>query len=854
MQNHDVEKMLTQNKLLPKIDMAIMNAIARDMFSGEYYMPGETIAKCLHILGSGQLVFLSSKANWEDIELNQDNIGDLVKGFTYFLLIMQKGYISSHSGIDKYREMYPLEKNSKSDITDEYLVLALGLLVNKPWGEDFAKLIIQTESEKDHNLFFKTGLEVGYRTFIKYIGIFQLLNIYEISLLNEEINTQKLRVNTMFPQPNIVLKSTEKQTQRNNISSRLISEKEEHDLVDTFQKAVDNIIDVNKRNGNKAFSEEEDNARSQLLNIESLDTHFAFFSFIHLSVANYFEKKYIYTKQIKYIQKAKDIYSIPVNLYSFWANDLGTRYACDYKLLRLIIENFHELGLSLEELHRTVQYYCLDAIKINERMYIKSTYDDSRAIIQGRIDGVLGILIENSKFQNENKYTGDINNFDLLRIIDNNKSKLLNLEISLLEIDTPPGPSNLYEKEKYLLSRLRSIRTKQHSVFRPEDYNSGLAELQEFPKIRLELEEIWCELEDYSDETKRYVAFRRNGISYLLENDIKPDLFDRTQADTAFITFFLVQGCIYSLFIKPDQDISIINSENISNEDLWGYFHSYRNEIIQRNDLSSEHYWQRLGDLLFSKLKKHLTNVKRLCIVPHRELHQIPFHALTIEGKTLIDEWEIYYSPSLKVLQTTTKRKNNHTGNLVMGYAPPGSNPIFKDAIESEVIEVSSILKTSPVKQEKAIRQLIPTSHEAEVIHIAGHGYFNEKNPLSSGVQLADGYFSASDWLKIQLSSDLVTLSACQTGLSEIKLGDELLGLSRAILFAGSSSLLTTLWEVEGKSTRNWMINFYSTLYNTKDQKRTNKSLAFKNATQLIKKEYKDPYYWAPFMLIGNPV
>ncbi len=855
MQNYDVELILTQNNLLPKIDLAILNAIVRDMFSGEYYMPGETTAKCLLILGAAELAFLSSTADWEGREFTQDSMVNVIKGFTYFLLTVQKGYISSSAGLDKYREMtFEKNQNDQIEVKDEYLVLALGLLGNNPWGLDFANLIFQTESEMDHEIFFRIGLEVGYRSFIKYVETIQLLNIYEISHLDNGLSIQKLQKVLAALKTDNDPTTAKNQSIRSKPVLRPNSEKSEQELTRKFQEAINQIANAHLKSAGKTGSALEVESWNQLIDIPNLNRHYALFTFVHLSAGDFFEKKYIQTGQKTYLQKAKENYAIPISTYSFWANDVGTRYACDYKILHLMIEYFSELDLFPAEYQRLLQYHCLDAIKINERMYIKSTYDDSRAIIQGRADDLVGVLLEYSKFRVGKNIPNDLSNMEVLHIVDNNKSKLLNLEISLLEVNVPLGPAQLYEKEKDLLAKLRSIRTAQHTTFDSADYQSGLTELYEFPKIRLDLEEIWCELENYSIPTRNYVAFRRNGLSYLLENDIQPQIFEQLGSDTAVLSFFFVQGCIYSLFTVPDRNISIITSNDISDEDLWGYLHSYKNEIIQRNDRSGEHYWQQLGDVLFSKLKKPLSEVKRLCIIPHRELHQLPIHALTLSGKPIIDEWEIFYSPSLKVLQTAARRKNNYSKSLVMGYVPARSNSAFQTAIEDEIAAVSSILKAVSLQGEKANRQILRSYSAAEVIHIAGHGYFDENNPLYSGITLSDGIFSASHWLQMPTATDLVTLSACQTGLSSIKPGDELVGLARSVLFAGASSLLTTLWEVEGKSTRDWMVIFYSTLYNKNGQKSANKASAFRNATQIIKKEYKDPYYWAPFILIGNPV
>jgi len=145
------------------------------------------------------------------------------------------------------------------------------------------------------------------------------------------------------------------------------------------------------------------------------------------------------------------------------------------------------------------------------------------------------------------------------------------------------------------------------------------------------------------------------------------------------------------------------------------------------------------------------------------------------------------------------------------------------------------------------------------VVHLATHGYFNKLNPLFSGVELEagsgeDGRLEVHEILGLQMSADLVTLSACQTALgsgyfSEAPPGDDLVGLTRAFLFAGSPSVLATLWEVDDRSTLELMRAFYGGL------RGANKAAALAGAQRKLRNgngRYRHPYYWAPFVLVGR--
>jgi CHAT domain-containing protein len=97
------------------------------------------------------------------------------------------------------------------------------------------------------------------------------------------------------------------------------------------------------------------------------------------------------------------------------------------------------------------------------------------------------------------------------------------------------------------------------------------------------------------------------------------------------------------------------------------------------------------------------------------------------------------------------------------------------------------------------------------------------------------------------LPVELITLSGCGTGLSEIAAGDELLGLTRGLLTAGAQSLLVTLWDVHDQTTANFMRLFYLHSADTKD-----KAAALRNSMLELRQHVRHPYYWAPFILIGN--
>jgi CHAT domain-containing protein len=119
---------------------------------------------------------------------------------------------------------------------------------------------------------------------------------------------------------------------------------------------------------------------------------------------------------------------------------------------------------------------------------------------------------------------------------------------------------------------------------------------------------------------------------------------------------------------------------------------------------------------------------------------------------------------------------------------------------------------------------------------------------MFSSFKLADGWFTALDLFSIVCETNLVTLSGCQSGISEVTGGDDLLGFMRGFLYAGARSLLLSLWNVNDESTAALMTHFYREW-----QKGDAKSTALRSAMLAVRARHKHPFYWAPFVLVGNP-
>ncbi len=240
-------------------------------------------------------------------------------------------------------------------------------------------------------------------------------------------------------------------------------------------------------------------------------------------------------------------------------------------------------------------------------------------------------------------------------------------------------------------------------------------------------------------------------------------------------------------------------------------------------------------------------------VVPHGALHYVPFHALHDGDGYLLDRYLLRTLPSASVLQYLDAPLAPVAGELLaLGNPDLGDPSLDLRHAGDEVVQIttggeSRRALTRELASESRFKQLAPGFRR---LHIASHGRFDGSNPLQSGLYLAaggddDGLLSVSELYEIRLNADLVTLSACETGVGRVAGGDDVIGLSRGFLYAGATSLVSSLWKVDDAATRDLMVDFYRQL------EVTGKRDALRRAQQKVRDHRPHPFYWAAFQLTG---
>jgi len=270
------------------------------------------------------------------------------------------------------------------------------------------------------------------------------------------------------------------------------------------------------------------------------------------------------------------------------------------------------------------------------------------------------------------------------------------------------------------------------------------------------------------------------------------------------------------------------------------YVSTFQESMMQ----STQAHLKTLYQELIAPMENSLKGA-HLVFVPHGLLHYVPFHALHDGQSYLIDRFSISYAPSASVYTLCQQKPANTSGeSLIMGIPDTQAPSIAEevDALKSILPEAKAFVGSNAT--EEILKAHGPASR---IVHIATHGYFRQDNPMFSSIRLGGSYLSLYDLYHLKLPAELVTLSGCATGLNVVRPGDEVVGLVRGLLEAGAQSLVLSLWDVHDRSTKDFMIAFYTQL-----QQGHSKAGALQRAMVEVRQNYPHPYYWAPFTLIGK--
>ena len=266
---------------------------------------------------------------------------------------------------------------------------------------------------------------------------------------------------------------------------------------------------------------------------------------------------------------------------------------------------------------------------------------------------------------------------------------------------------------------------------------------------------------------------------------------------------------------------------------------------------------KQLHQLLIAPIVKDLpTNPEdRLIIIPQNELFFVPFAALQdAQDRYLIQQHTITIVPSIQVLALSESKSDRLSkvaplvvGNPIMPSFDPPLRPL--PGSEGEAKGIGTILQVAPLIGAQADKQkVIALMKTAPIIHLATHGLLDTiKGDIPGAIALTNGFLTSGEIFDMQLSANLVVLSACDTGRGDLT-GEGVVGISRSFSVAGVPSVIVSLWEVNDEATKALMEEFYRNL----QLKKLPKAQALRQAMLTTMVDYPNPNFWSAFMLVGE--
>jgi CHAT domain-containing protein/Tfp pilus assembly protein PilF len=393
-----------------------------------------------------------------------------------------------------------------------------------------------------------------------------------------------------------------------------------------------------------------------------------------------------------------------------------------------------------------------------------------------------------------------------------------------------------------------------------------------------------------SDFEKNYPKYHE--MKYSKENLSLQQVQDCLDDETALLSYFAGDSLI-SIFTITKNTIALDKSIRKKSFDLEIF--DFRNNLTSNYATDVKSYISHAREfykLLFPGSIPE--NIKRLIIIPDGNLGMIPFETLLTEELSgninqfsnypyLIKKYQVAYNYSANLFykQNTRRRsENNAKSSAWIGIAPvfsqtgdliiDGNYITALPGSETEILTIGGKMESKKWKN-KAL--LFTEASEAfmkspeiknyNYLHIATHGFVNSEKPELSGIVMSenkdgenDGVLYLGEIYNMELNADLVILSACETGLGKVSKGEGVIGLTRALLYAGTRDIIVSLWKVADMSTSELMIDFYD--YLLEKEVNTNRFYLYTEAlhhskTKMINsKNFGHPFFWSPFILIGQ--
>jgi tetratricopeptide (TPR) repeat protein len=427
------------------------------------------------------------------------------------------------------------------------------------------------------------------------------------------------------------------------------------------------------------------------------------------------------------------------------------------------------------------------------------------------------------------------------------RSRALLDDLSRSPFHPPPDvPTKLAEEERGLLAELR------------QKERTGSASAEQYDRLSRQLAGVWDRIRATPSESARaYVAFRQTP-----ETAYRSALVAAGTRQVLLVEYFLTDDRVLLFGLRTDHPEPLVRSLRVNPGDLTRWAQDHFGSPGARAALPR--FFRTGGDRRLQEMLGRLVEPvadlaepgDMVYLVPHRDLHRVPLHAVELPGRggrePLIERNPVAYAPSAAALAYLRARQSR----------PPAVRPRPAAVFGNPTGDLAySELEADVVARQFGVNPLCGTDVNpkafrdaaagASVVHYCGHAAADPVDPLASGLLLAGGRFTARDVLEMpDLTAELVTLNGCETGVNQPGPGDELFGLARAFLLGGATSALVNLWQTDDVAGAGLLSRFYAEWQAAPDR---GTAEALRRAVRTARGlSDRTLYHWAPFLLIGN--
>ncbi len=356
-------------------------------------------------------------------------------------------------------------------------------------------------------------------------------------------------------------------------------------------------------------------------------------------------------------------------------------------------------------------------------------------------------------------------------------------------------------------------------------------------------------LKEYQQDLDNFIAREIKDPLFSLTQKVEPIPFTEiqalTDAETCLLQWYITREKILTFVVSAEGEVKVWQSSEDDVKQLFDTINNYRRLYYSEN--GKQEWKNQLSNLLqtFADIL-HINDIlalipdtcQRLIIIPHWFLHILPLHALPVDppqlslkrgesatgGSELQDLFPkgVQYAPSCQILQKISQTFHHSEFNKLFAIQNPTKDLFYTDL----EVNILSTFFTEPqvIAQDNATKNAVLPhlkSSDNHCYHFSCHGSFNPDNPLESALLLANKEpLTLGEIFELRLNKcRLITLSACETGLIDLNsISDEYIGLPSGFLFAGSPSVVSSLWTVNDLSTSFLMIKLYEILFDENQQ------------------------------------